>query len=1081
MSSSAAAGKYQSTSESPEPINLTEKWVPEPLRLPDGADVFTDIRGMANDIFDLGRQDDWLNQELEQHVVETGEMHMSRNVEEVAARKEEEDEERIERWNEETADLIDVSRDEVSSFQEDLRNENTDVEARLREEEVAARDRLVYEHQGLEAELLRKLRSKAGSLLTVPIDKFSWSVDWEMAPQEFRLNITSLRGARAKLRDGYYVFHAMVVDRVGGKILRFSTGKDNLDCSGSLPPIRILENSATVDRYINMNVDIVCPAPKALMSYACLVVEVWKLRVGTYDRTDKVVGWGVWPLVNRDFRVIEGHFKLPLLKGPVDNTIDTYEHMAHSLQSDLKYWLGNLYFEISCKQTDSNILRSKYDELDGTQNAMLPDVITHPQQKQDKLRLAKTVSDHRRLIVPKLPPRLFFDDVALNNTGSQGLRRRYFGSDDLRPLNAALWEKRSLLEDERAALAAELSQSKRHSDDNPEEVDRMVREELMKSKNHTVGNIYKRYPEVNFSRDDEATGVSNKDKICDSHIVLLDHHHAVASQREFFFLGRRYRDRLRILMFVLLHDFGISIYGSWDKANIITHLVFLLIGLIVRNIVHGVGLWLYMNFMNVPLTTNNWSAFTVDMRFDVSQRFYPSDLLITMFVGFCAGIFFFVFFGLALALLLRIFQWLPYFVTRFFLWFGIAVFFDPIISAVSEAAYGNTATGDAYLLMNQISREEGGSMSGWLLTLSAYGSLMIVQLAFLYIYSGSVHLNGRATDVYDRLLFPERSFFCPHDLEISERELQDVCKEAKKYRDEQLGTVKKVRVRDFDHKYTCYFRARLYKLLSIRSDNAEEWVSEYVDSIPLRRPKHSEKHIERNLGSYTLGKDVMNFMRRHFPHLTVMNRYRVGDMHEDTYYEAELLRGLQMKSTPNEDDLEMRNMLKAYFKAQLDGRKPCHWAPTEGNEEESNLRTPFTVSDWQLLADLIFFETSRPAMRSLNLRWYLLTDEMLSDRRFENPEEKDTYALSNFVEGDAIRSTEGKPAQGALIQIFRENPARDTKEINRVFVVTPFGTIIEPNRASFSYMEHHTADDTEFWAQRALETISDADKLILGL
>eukprot|EP00658_Telonema_sp_P-2_P027770 TRINITY_DN2138_c0_g2_i4.p1 TRINITY_DN2138_c0_g2~~TRINITY_DN2138_c0_g2_i4.p1 ORF type:complete len:384 (-),score=105.41 TRINITY_DN2138_c0_g2_i4:211-1362(-) len=383
--------------------------------------------------------------------------------------------------------------------------------------------------------------------------------------------------------------------------------------------------------------------------------------------------------------------------------------------------------------------------------------------------------------------------------------------------------------------------------------------------------------------------------------------------------------------------------------------------------------------------------------------------------------------------------------------------------------------------MNQLTHEEGGSMSGWLLTLSAYGSLMILQLAFIYAYCCSVHLNGRANDVYERLIFPERSFFSPNDLEISERELQDVCKEAKKYRDEQAGTVKKVRVHDFEHKYTCYFRARLYRLLTIRSDNADEWVSEYIDSIPLRRPKHSEKMIENNLGSYKLGSDVMNFMQRHFPHLTVTSKYRIGDMPEDSYYEAELLRGLQMKSTPNEDDLEMRCMLKAYFKAQLDGRKPCHWAPTEGNEEEQTLRTPFTVSDWQLLADLIFFETSQPTLRSIHLRWYLLTDEMKSARRFENPEEKDTYALSSFVEGDAVKSTEGKEANGALIQIFRENPARDTKEMNRIFVVTPFGSIIEPNRTSFSYMEHHTADDTEFWAQRALDTISEADKLLLGM
>eukprot|EP00744_Colponema_vietnamica_P004952 GILI01007322.1.p1 GENE.GILI01007322.1~~GILI01007322.1.p1 ORF type:complete len:905 (-),score=188.85 GILI01007322.1:106-2646(-) len=832
--------------------------------------------------------------------------------------------------------------------------------------------------------------------------------------------------------------------------------------------------------------DLKCPAAKLLQCYAVLVFEIWQLRVGNYDRTDKVIGWGIFPLVGRDFQVVEGKFRIPLIRGELDKSIDTYRYATSSVQDDLKNWLGNIYFEINMARSDSSILSAKYRALEqkGADEVLveqLPEVITHPQQKQDKLRLTKTIDDHQKLIVPKLPPRLFFDDVALDNDGSQGLRRRYFGETDLRPLNAALWEKRAMLEDERTAMAFELRAKQRLTDDNHEEIDRMVREELTKSRNHVCGNIYKRYHEINFADvNSDFTGLVNTDKVCDSHILLLNHHTSVTSQREFFFLGRRYRDRLKIVAFVLLSEMGVNFYGQWQKGPLVQNFVYLVIGLIARNVIHSCGVWVWLNSKDVPLTINSWNVLQTDMRFEFKDRFYPEDLFITMLIGVVAGIAIFNFFSLSLYCILRIFQSVPYFLTRFFFWLGVAVFFDPVISACTQAAIGNTDAGDAFIVMYQLSREEQSPMSGWLITLACYFCLMILQAASVYWYSCAVHLNGRANDVYDRLLFPERSFFLPHDLEVSEREMKDVVAEAKKYRDEEKGTVKKVRVTDFSHRYTCFFRARLFKLLSIMSDNPEVWISEYIDSIPLRRPLHSAALVEKNLGTYRLGGDILSFMRRHFPHLTVMSKYRVGDMGEDSYYEAELLRAVQMHSTPNEDDLELRNMLKAYFKAQIDGPKPARWSATDANDEDENaatVSTPFIVSDWQLLADLIFFETSTSTLRSLYLNSYMMDDEYEANYGNENDSNSSSkgekkYALHYFVEGQPTNSTEGPHANGAVIQIIRENPAKGSKELSRVFIVTPFGSIIEPNRTSFSLLEHHTADDTEFWAQRGIDMIN---------
>ncbi len=58
------------------------------------------------------------------------------------------------------------------------------------------------------------------------------------------------------------------------------------------------------------------------------------------------MGWGVFPLVNSDFDLNEGKFKVPLLFGNLDPNMDRYELIEEQMMSDLDNWTANLYFEI---------------------------------------------------------------------------------------------------------------------------------------------------------------------------------------------------------------------------------------------------------------------------------------------------------------------------------------------------------------------------------------------------------------------------------------------------------------------------------------------------------------------------------------------------------------------------------------------------------------------------------------------------------------------------------------------------------------------------------------------------------------
>ena len=45
--------------------------------------------------------------------------------------------------------------------------------------------------------------------------------------------------------------------------------------------------------------------------------------------------------------------------------------------------------------------------------------------------------------------------------------------------------------------------------------------------------------------------------------------------------------------------------------------------------------------------------------------------------------------------------------------------------------------------------------------------IAIPQFYCMYLYATYVHLNGRAIDIYERITYPETSFFVPNDIEIS--------------------------------------------------------------------------------------------------------------------------------------------------------------------------------------------------------------------------------------------------------------------------------------------------------------------------
>ena len=97
----------------------------------------------------------------------------------------------------------------------------------------------------------------------------------------------------------------------------------------------------------NLEIEDVIPVmiPAKLETTNCLQFKLVLLQSDIVPR-DYVVGWGVFPLLNSDFGLNEGKFKIPLIFGNVDPRVDMFNKMELAIMKDLDQWVSNLYFEI---------------------------------------------------------------------------------------------------------------------------------------------------------------------------------------------------------------------------------------------------------------------------------------------------------------------------------------------------------------------------------------------------------------------------------------------------------------------------------------------------------------------------------------------------------------------------------------------------------------------------------------------------------------------------------------------------------------------------------------------------------------
>jgi len=231
----------------------------------------------------------------------------------------------------------------------------------MRQEHLMQRDRLLQDriHRSFrrsENHLLKALTKRMGEVKTMYGDLVftdgeydgskcrRWKVDWIRTPQPIQIKLKCFRGIKNKLPASRYVLMATLYSRLGGHVMKWSNLKGQ-QWGGSTLPINHEGEFFNIELKIDQSVFAVCPSRPDMKAGMILLFELLILR-GSVTPTDKVVGWGCFPICDGNFNIADGRHKIPMLRGSMDSSISKFTTIEKLITSDIDHWLCNLYFEI---------------------------------------------------------------------------------------------------------------------------------------------------------------------------------------------------------------------------------------------------------------------------------------------------------------------------------------------------------------------------------------------------------------------------------------------------------------------------------------------------------------------------------------------------------------------------------------------------------------------------------------------------------------------------------------------------------------------------------------------------------------
>ena len=177
------------------------------------------------------------------------------------------------------------------------------------------------------------------------------------------------------------------------------------------------------------------PSPFEARPTMVISFELFMLRSRqvTYD---KCVAHGMFPLMNSDFEFVEGKFKVPMIRGEIDLSLDRFTDLEAVYANDIDNWMCNLYFSMRRIPTSQDEkfaldLFPIYGDADVTITEEDPDPEVHDLDSNGGLSVSVSMSlaSEARLkdvVEPMSLENTVIDEIAeAQDAGKPGKREKY--------------------------------------------------------------------------------------------------------------------------------------------------------------------------------------------------------------------------------------------------------------------------------------------------------------------------------------------------------------------------------------------------------------------------------------------------------------------------------------------------------------------------------------------------------------------------------------------------------------------------------------------------------------------------------
>ena len=88
------------------------------------------------------------------------------------------------------------------------------------------------------------------------------------------------------------------------------------------------------------------PPSLSLLPSNVILFEIVYLSSKEDVTKDIVVGWGAFPIVNGEFQINTGKFKVPILYGKIDFSTNKFKDIEKKYMKNIDEWLCNLYIQV---------------------------------------------------------------------------------------------------------------------------------------------------------------------------------------------------------------------------------------------------------------------------------------------------------------------------------------------------------------------------------------------------------------------------------------------------------------------------------------------------------------------------------------------------------------------------------------------------------------------------------------------------------------------------------------------------------------------------------------------------------------